>query len=363
MKPINKNKILIATGGTGGHIFPAYSLARNFIKDNYLVEIITDKRGLKYLDKHKSIKLILNNSATIFKKNIVNSFFSVFLIFFSYIKSLVILYKAKPLVVFGMGGHASFPVCIAARTLNIPFIIYENNIQIGKSNKYLLPFAFKIFVSYQNLIGVKNKYNYKIVVTGNIIREEILNFKKNNQFVPEILNILVLGGSQAAKSFGDLLPIIFEQCVKENIKIKIFQQCIESQVEKLNEIYKNLNIDFKLFKFTNNISKYFSKTELAITRSGSSITAELINCRIPFISIPYPYAADSHQEKNAIYFKEKGYGFLVKENEVNEKLFPLIKLLYKDKKLLGKMIEKQKNHSDKKALFKINRVIENLKNE
>ena len=56
MKPINKNKILIATGGTGGHIFPAYSLAKNFIKDNYLVEIITDKRGLKYLDKHKSIK-------------------------------------------------------------------------------------------------------------------------------------------------------------------------------------------------------------------------------------------------------------------------------------------------------------------
>ena len=120
---------------------------------------------------------------------------------------------------------------------------------------------------------------------------------------------------------------------------------------------------FKLFKFTNNISKYFSKTELAITRSGSSITAELINCRIPFISIPYPYAADSHQEKNAIYFKEKGYSLLVKENEVNEKLFPLIKLLYKDKKLLGKMIEKQKNHSDKKTFFKINQLIENLKNE
>tara|TARA_B110000259_G_scaffold179131_1_gene218278 strand:- start:574 stop:1665 length:1092 start_codon:yes stop_codon:yes gene_type:complete len=363
MKAINKNKIIIATGGTGGHIFPAYSLAKNFVKKDYLVEIITDKRGLKYLEKHKDIKLTLNNSATIFKKNIINSFFSVFIIFFSYVKSLIILYKAKPVIVFGMGGHASFPVCIAAKTLNIPFIIYENNIQIGKSNKYLLPFAFKIFISYQEVIGIKNKYDHKVIVTGNIIREEILNFKKNNRFSAETLNILVLGGSQAAKSFGELLPKVFEQCTQKNIKIKIFQQCIESQTEKLNRIYKNLNFDFELFNFTNNILEYFAKTELAITRSGSSITAELINCKIPFISIPYPHATDSHQDKNANYFEKKGYSLSIKETEINKKLFSLIESFYKDKKLLDKMIEKQKNHSDKEVFSKINKVIKSLKNE
>ena len=363
MKLINKSKIIIATGGTGGHIFPAYSLAKNFIKNNYSVDIITDERGLKYLDKHKDIKLILNNSATIFKKNIIYLFLSIFIIFYSYVKSLVILYRAKPVVVFGMGGHASFPVCIAAKTLNIPFIIYENNIQIGKSNRFLLPFAFKIFVSYQDLVGIKAKYSHKVIATGNIIREEILNFKKKNQFIPDVLNILVLGGSQAAKSFGELLPKVFDQCKKENIKIKIFQQCIESQLEKLSATYKNLNFEFELFKFTNNISEYFIKTELAITRSGSSVTAELINCNIPFISIPYPYAADSHQEKNATYFEKKGYSILVKETEVNINLFPLIKSFYKDKKLLDKIIEKQKEHSDQKTFLKINKVIEELINE
>ena len=360
MKNIKKSKIIIATGGTGGHIFPAYSLAKNFNKNDYSVEIITDKRGLKYLDKHKDIKLILNNSATVFNKNIMNLILSIFIIFFSYIKSLIILYKKRPIVVFGMGGHASFPVCVAAKTLNIPFIIYENNIQIGKSNKYLLPFASKIFVSYKDIIGIKHKYNHKVVVTGNIIREEILNFKKNNQFTPETLNILVLGGSQAAKSFGDFLPKVFEQCKQKNIKIKIFQQCIESQTEKLNNIYKNLNFDFELFNFTNNILEYFAKTELTITRSGSSVTAELINCNIPFITIPYPHAADSHQDKNATYFEKKGYSFLVRETEVNEKLFILIESFYKDRKLLDKMTEKQKNYSDKDVYKRINRVIENL---
>ena len=363
MKTINKNKIIIATGGTGGHVFPAYSLAKNFIKNDYIVEIITDERGLKYLDKHKDIKFTLNNSTSIFKKKIINSFLSIFVIFFSYIRSLLILYRAKPMLVFGMGGYASFPVCIAARTLNIPFIIYENNIQIGKSNKYLLPLAYKIFVSYKDLIGIKKKYNHKVIVTGNIIREEILNFKKNNQLRSESLNILVLGGSQAAKSFGELLPRVFERCVTKNIKIKIFQQCIESQTVKLNEIYKKLNFNFELFNFTNNILEYFSKTELVITRSGSSVTAELINCNIPFICIPYPHASDSHQDKNATYFEKKGYCLSVKEVEVEERLFPLIESFYKNKNLLDIMIEKQKKYSDKEVYLKINRVIENLKNE
>jgi UDP-N-acetylglucosamine--N-acetylmuramyl-(pentapeptide) pyrophosphoryl-undecaprenol N-acetylglucosamine transferase len=363
MKTTNKNKIIIATGGTGGHVFPAYALAKNFINNDYIVEIITDMRGLKYLEKRKDIKFILNNSATIFKKNIINLFLSVFTIFFSYIRSLLILFRAKPILVFGMGGYASFPVCIAARTLNIPFIIYENNIQIGKSNKYLLPFAFKIFVSYQDLVGIKNKYKHKLVLTGNIIREEILNFKKKTQFMPDILNILVLGGSQAAKSFGEILPKVFEKCKKENIKIKIFQQCIESQNNKLNEEYKNLEINYELFNFTNNILKYFSKVELAITRSGSSITAELINCKIPFISIPYSYSADAHQEKNATYFEKKGYSFSIKENEVDQKLFPLIKSIYRDKEILNKLIKKQKKHSDAGIFFKINNEVKNLINE
>ena len=158
------------------------------------------------------------------------------------------------------------------------------------------------------------------------------------------------------------MPEIFKQCVEEKIKIKIIQQCTQSQNYQLEEYYKKLDINYELFNFTNNIFKYFSRVELVITRSGASVTAELINCKIPFISIPYPYSADSHQDKNAVYFKKKGYSFLIKENEIHKKLFPLIKLIYRDKKILNKLIEKQKKHSDANVFIKINNEVKKLIN-
>ena len=302
MKAFKNNKILIATGGTGGHVFPAYSLAKNLIKNNYKIEIVTDQRGFKFLEKYKDLKLIINNSSTIFKKKFISVIGSIFIVFFSYLRSLLILYRAKPLLVFGMGGHASFPLCLAAKTLNIPFIIYENNLLLGKSNRYLMPLASKVFLAYEDIEGIEVKFKSKVVITGNIIRDEILNFNNKKKYLTKELNILILGGSQAAKSFGEFLPKIFKECAKANIKIKIIQQCTESQNNKLEEYYKNLKFNYELFNFTENILEYFSKAELVITRSGSSVTAELINCNIPFICIPFPYSADSHQDKNAIYF-------------------------------------------------------------
>ena len=127
-------------------------LAKNLIKNNYKVEIETDQRGFKFLENYKIKHLFINNSQPYLKKKL-NLTFSIFIIFFSYLKSLFILYKAKPSLVFGMGGHAAFPFCLAAKTLNIPFIIYENNLLLGKSNRYLIAFSLKIFIAYEGVEG------------------------------------------------------------------------------------------------------------------------------------------------------------------------------------------------------------------
>ena len=276
----------------------------------------------------------------------------------------MILLELKPAIVFGMGGYSSFPICIIAKILRIPFIIYENNLILGRSNKFLLPFASKIFVAYSELEGLKKKYEFKKIETGNILREEIINFNPEKNIKDEDnISILILGGSQAAKIFGEVLPKVFLECKKNNINLKIFQQCLPNQNDFLKKQYNSINIDFELFNFSNNILDYFSKVDFAISRSGSSMTAELLNCRIPFVSVPFPYAADDHQFKNAKFFETKGYNFLIEERKIHKKLFQLIKSIHEDKDLLTHMKSKQKNHSDKRVFEKVLKEIQEFIND
>ena len=361
----NLKKIIIATGGTGGHVFPAYSLAKHFIDNRVNVEIISDKRGLRYLKDYHDVKVVEITSSTIFKKNIFQLLSSILIIVYSIFRSLIFLLMNKPNLVFGMGGYSSFPVCIAAKILRIPFIIYENNLHIGKANKYLLPYAKKVFVSYNEVEGISEKYHKKVCEIGNIIRKEILDFqvKFDSNQSDKKLKILILGGSQAAKIFAEKLTEIFKDCHEAKIPLKIYQQCLPEQNKFLTSFYENLNIDFEIFNFTNNILDYFSKINLAITRSGSSMLAELINVKIPFIAVPLPSSADDHQLKNAIYYKKNGYSYLIEEKHLNKKLFQLIKKISEDTSLLSQIISKQRQYSDK-SVYKnidkeINRIINN----
>ena len=362
---IKNNKILIATGGTGGHVFPAYSLANYLRKNNYKVKITIDKRGFKYLKNYKNLNLIKIPSSPLIEENILKLLFSVFIILFSTLRSLIFLLFNRPSIVIGMGGYSSFPVCIAALILRIKFVIYENNLIIGKSNKYLLPFAKKIFVSYKDLEGIAEKYKDKIFEVGNIVREEIINSKiKNSQkYRFDKMQILVLGGSQAAKVFADKLPQIFKKFKNFEIPIKIYQQCQNSQNDQLSVFYTKAKIDHEIFNFTNKIIDYYSNANLVITRSGASVLGELINIKIPFITIPLPTAADNHQFKNASYYKKKGYGYLIEEKDINDQLYDLIESIFKDNSLIKKILANQSQYSDKNIFKIINTHIEKIINE
>ena len=264
-----------------------------------------------------------------------------------------------------MGGYASFPICISAKILNIKFIIYENNLIIGKANRYLLPFASKIFVSNKSLNGINSKYRYKICEIGNILNKQIINFSDNNidNKIVEKINILVLGGSQAAKVFAEKLPIIFEKCKRQKIPFKIFQHCLPKQNEELTLFYKKNKIDFEIFNFNYDLINYFSRVNIAITRSGSSVLAELTNANIPFIAIPLPTSSDNHQLKNAIFYENKEYGLLVEEKDLNNKLYNIIKKIYEDKSIFKKIKFNQSQHSDKNVYNNISRELEKTINE
>ena len=357
MSEDNKN-IFIATGGTGGHIFPAVSLMEYLNKNGFVSILTTDFRGIKFVDKKNMQNTILIDSSSL---NREKKFVSVLRILRSIFRSVIILFKTKPKFIFGMGGYASFPICLAGMLLRIPIIIYENNLLIGKTNRFLAPFSKRIFVTYKDIQGIKTKFKDKTIVSGNIIREKILNFSKSNDHqTSNCLNILVLGGSQAAKTFAEKLPDIFINCKNNDINFKVYQQCLDEQKFDLQKIYKTNNINHELFSFTFDILKYYKLANLVITRAGSSALAELLNCKIPIISIPLASSSENHQLQNAQYFIKKGFGILVEEKDIKNKLFELLQSINQDKSMLKSIEENQKKYSDKNVFTIIEKEIKKI---
>ena len=359
-----KNKILIATGGTGGHVFPALGLANYLVGKNFNVQLTTDKRGAKYLKENQNLKFTELNSSPLNKGSFSKFLLSIFIIFFSIVRSLLFLLFNRPSIIFGMGGYSSFPICIAASVLNIKFIIYENNLIIGKANKYLLPFAKKMFVSYKELEGVPEKFDNKVIQIGNLIREEIINIKTTNEINRfDSIKILVLGGSQAAKVFAKELPQIFKKIKETSFSLKVYQQCQNEQNDQLSQFYNEAGINYEIFNFTDKIIDYYSKSNLVITRAGASVLGELVNVKIPFIAIPLPTSADNHQHKNAEFYVKKGYGYLLEETNIKNKLYNLIISIFNDKSLLNNILSNQRQYSDKDIFNNLIVQIEKILNE
>ena len=140
-------KIIFSAGGTGGHIFPAINLMRHFFDKGYEVLLVTDARGNNFIKNYSEFKSYILNADTPTNKNLLKKIFSFLVIFFSIIRSIFILKKEKPDLIFGFGGYVSFPISFSSKFFNLPLIIYENNIVLGRANKYLSRFSNKILVA------------------------------------------------------------------------------------------------------------------------------------------------------------------------------------------------------------------------
>ena len=178
-------KIIFSAGGTGGHILPAQNLMKHLSSKGYKVLLVTDKRGANFMNTNSDFNSYILKSETPANKNILKKFISLLIILYSVIKSVYVLNKEKPDLVFGFGGYASFPISVASKFFNIPLFIYENNIILGRSNKILAYFSKKIFLAKKISKNLPNKYAEKIYEVGPILNKKIINYlpkKKNNNY-------------------------------------------------------------------------------------------------------------------------------------------------------------------------------------
>ena len=330
-------KIIISTGGTGGHVIPAQILY-DYLTHNNQIIITIDKRGISYINKRKyKIKQI---EVPKLNSNIIS--FIPFLIKFilSIIKSYLFLNKNKIEILISTGGYMSVPVCLAARFLNLKIFLFEPNLVIGRSNLFLLNYCEKIFTYNKKIRNFPKKMRHKNLVINPLIKKEIILTKKNLKRKSKLFSLLIIGGSQGAKKFDRLFN---EDLIKlsKRFKIKIYHQTSIQNLKKLKNFYVSNNIDFYAFSYNHDLHKIIKKCDFAISRSGASTVNELVFLETPFLLIPYPHAKDDHQFFNAKYYVNKNLGWLIRETDIKKNfLYKFVTNLIKNKKLI---FQKKKN--------------------
>ena len=340
-------KIIFSAGGTGGHIFPATNLMKHFSEKGYEVVLVTDKRGNNFVNKYSKFKSYELRAGTPTNKNFLFKILSLIMIFYSLLKSIIILKKENADLIIGFGGYVSFPSCFVSKFFNLPLVIYEPNMVVGRTNKYLLSLAKKIFLAKTIKTNFPKKYQSKVYIVGSIINKNIINhsnFKKNKD--KENFSILVLGGSQGAEIFGKIIPPVINMIKDKGYRIEVNQQCTKSQKDSLIDYYNKNNIKSYVFEFDKNILNLILSSDIAITRCGASTTAELAYTLTPFIAVPLPNSIDNHQHLNAKFYEDKGCCWLLDQNNFNrENLFNLVIETIKDKKKLeSKWANMKKNY-------------------
>lgn len=336
-----KSTILIAAGGTGGHVFPSLSVINEIQYHNFI--IITDQRSKDYFTnflkkKNINIKIFTHKISSPSNKFIINKIKPLFQIIVSIIKSIFLIINYKPNVVIGFGGYPSVAPVLAAKIFNIPSIVHEQNSIIGRANKLLCKISNVLALSFLDTKNTKNIS--KSMFTGNPVRKEFYDIGKVKYQLPKKLmkiNILVYGGSLGASFFSQYLTSIICALPKEiKNNLKISQQVRKEHMNSVSQVYKSHNIDYEISTFFDDISNKFKIAHLIITRAGGSTIAEILASNRPVILVPFPNSLDNHQLQNARFIEANNGGWVFDQtkSDINE-LSTLIKnILTNPQKLL-----------------------------
>ena len=308
-------KILISTGGSGGHVIPATIIYKH-LERNFDVSMTSDFRGVKFLNKEEYNFKIFNVRPI--SKNLLIMPFDFFLMIILIFKSISFLRKNKIDTLISTGGYMSLPLCVGAKILNIKLLLFEPNMVLGRSNKFFISYCQKIFCYSNNLKKFPIKFKNKIKVIPALLRKNFYD-KRDNDNSLDTINLLIIGGSQGAKIFDDLVKNTIIELSKK-YKLKIYQQTSSINFESFKKIYKNNNIDCELFNFNDDVINFMQKTDLCITRAGASTLAELNFNEIPYLAIPLPTAKDNHQFENAYFYNKLGFNWLLNQKEIDDKI-------------------------------------------
>lgn len=307
--------ILLAAGGTGGHVFPAEALAEELMQRGLRLGLVTDRRGHAYggtLGKLETYRIAAGGIAG---RGFMTRLRSAAELGLGVIQARSLLKRLQPQAVVGFGGYASVPTMVAATLLGLPTAIHEQNAVLGRANRLLAARVRRIAVCYDNVSHLAPAWTPKLAHTGMPVRPAVAALRDSpypalDETTP--ISLLVLGGSQGARVLSEVVPQALT-ALPESLRhrIRISQQCRPEDLDGVRAAYEGTGIDATLDTFFTDVPQRIAAAHLVIARAGASTVAELTALGRPAILAPYPHAIDDHQTANARAVDEAGGAWLM----------------------------------------------------
>ncbi len=349
---------IIAAGGTGGHLFPAQALAQELGRRQWRVVLMSDERVNQYGAAFPCEEIIEIPSATLSPRAPVKAVVGVMKILAGVAKSYYKIGRLKPDFVIGFGGYPTMPPLLAARLRRVPTIMHEQNAVMGRVNRLLAKSVGAIASTFDNPRLLPPEAASKVAVTGNPVRDAVIDCAGQPYEAPEIggaVNLVVFGGSQGARVFSDIVPAAvgaLDELLKK--RLRVTQQCRREDLERVRFRYETHGVEAELSTFFGDMPSRIAAAHLVICRSGASTLSELGVIGRPAIMVPLPHSLDNDQLYNAKAFAEAGGGWICEQDEFQPETFgPMLQNLLDDPDQLAAAADKARGFGTPDAVKRL----------
>ncbi len=350
---MNDKNVLFMAGGTGGHVYPGIAIAKELESRGYRIHWLGTKNGIESrLVPAEGFSLHLLKIKGVRGKHFLKKVFVPISIIIAIIQAIKIVRKINPACVVGFGGYVAGPGGVAAYLMRKPLIIHEQNTVAGTTNKLLAKMAERVLLAFPGALPGG-------VVTGNPVRAEMRKIQNPEQRFNDRqgpIRILIFGGSLGASAINKLIPNAVK-LLRETSEFKIKHQTGKNDSLLVQDAYKKINIDAEVYEFIDDMSAALDWADFVICRSGALTVSEMATVGLGAIYIPFPYAVDDHQTKNAQFVCRENGGHILQERDAKpEVLAKLIKDFFIDRKTLLSMA----NNALSKAMPNTEKEIANI---
>jgi UDP-N-acetylglucosamine--N-acetylmuramyl-(pentapeptide) pyrophosphoryl-undecaprenol N-acetylglucosamine transferase len=300
--------VLVAAGGTGGHLFPAEALAAALIKRGIQVHLATDRRAARYGGAFSESSIHVVASATLRARNPLALGRTAAMLGVGLVQARALIGRLRPSAVIGFGGYPTIPPVLAAAWRGVPTLIHDANAVIGRANRFLAPRVSAIATTFPDVFEREPDLAAKATLTGNPVRSAVVAAAATPYPVPgDKLRLLVFGGSQGARIMAEIVPAAIGQLdAGLRARLAIVQQAREEDVVGVRDSYAALAVAAEVAPFFSDLPVRMAASDLVVSRSGASTVAELAAIGRPAILVPLPHALDQDQFANAGMLERSG---------------------------------------------------------